>query len=83
MTQARFRLPPELAALSRSTWEHLIYEANLGKEDTELARRYFIDKECQIDIAIDLYVDRHSISRHLKKIQARIAETYARERQQG
>lgn len=76
MTQAKIRLAPELAQLSRSTWEHLIYEANLGIEDTELAKRYFINKECQIDIAIDKDVERHSVSRRLKAAQKRIIEVY-------
>jgi len=76
MTQARPRVKPELAGLSRSTWERLIYEANLGAEDTELATRYFIGHECQIDIAIDKDVERHSVSRRLKTAQNRIADIY-------
>ena len=63
MTQARIRLTPELADLSRSAWEELIREANLGTEASEIARRYYINKECQIDIAIDKNTDRTQISR--------------------
>lgn len=76
MTQARIKLEPELACLSRSDWERLIYEANLGAEDSEVAKRYFIDHECQIDIAIDKDTDRTQISRRLSKMRKRLREVY-------
>lgn len=79
MVQARPRISDELADLSRSTWERLIYEANLGVEVTEIARRYFIDKECQIDIAIDKKVDRAQISRKLKHARKRVEQIYKSE----
>lgn len=74
MTQARIKVEPELACLTRSAWEHLIYEANLGAEDTEVARMYFIDHRCQIDIAIDKDTDRTTISRRLKRVHKRLVE---------
>lgn len=76
MTQARIRLTPELANLSRSAWEELIYEANLGTEGSEIARRYFINKECQIDIAIDKNTDRTQISRIIGNARRRLIATY-------
>lgn len=76
MTQARLRIDPVLASLPRSEWEHLIHEANLGDEDTELATRYFIRKQCQIDIAIDKDADRSTISRRLGTARRRIEQTY-------
>lgn len=76
MTQARIRVAPELANLSRSAWEQLIYEANLGTETSEIARRYFINKECQIDIAIDKNTDRTQISRVIGNIRRRLIATY-------
>ena len=76
MTQARIRLTPELAELSRSAWEELITEANLGTETSEIARRYFINKECQIDIAIDKNTDRTQISRVLGKAKRKIEMTF-------
>ena len=78
MTQARIRIEPELASLTRSEWEQLIYEANLGAEDSDLARRYFIDHQCQIDIAIDKDVDRKAISRRVVNMKKRIKTTYYR-----
>lgn len=76
MTRAKIRLHPELEGLSRSTWEMLIREANLGTEYEEIARRYFIGKECQIDIAIDKNADRTRISRAVNTIQRDILNTY-------
>ena len=76
MTQARIRIEPELAQLSRSQWERLIYEANLGTEDSDIARRYFIDKQCQIDIAIDKDMDRKAVSRRVINAQKRISAIY-------
>ena len=45
MTQAKVRIDPALADLSRSAWEALIYEANLGSETTEIAKQYYIDRK--------------------------------------
>lgn len=74
MLQARPRLSDELADLSRSAWERLIYEANLGVEGTDIARRYFIDKQCQIDIAIEKDIERTQISRKLKYAKKRVEQ---------
>ena len=76
MTQARLRMDPKLTALSRSAWEALIYEANLGDEDSDLARRYFIQKQCQIDIAIDKNVDRKTVGRHIGTVRKTIEQIY-------
>lgn len=78
MTQAKVRVEPELAALTRSAWERLIYEANLGAEDADLARRYFIDRQCQIDIAIDKDTDRTQISRRVGRIRRRLEDVHKR-----
>lgn len=76
MTQAKPRLPYELSGLTRSEWDKLIYEANLGLEDAEVARRYFIDKQCQIDIAIEKDTDRTQISRRLGRVRRRLQDVY-------
>lgn len=76
MTQAKPRLPDELTGLTRSEWDNLIYEANLGREDAEVARRYFIDRECQIDIAIEKDTDRTQISRRLGRVRRRLQDVY-------
>lgn len=51
MTQARLRLPPDMALLPREQWEKLIYSANLGREGSRIADLYFIQQIPQIDIA--------------------------------
>ena len=76
MNYGKPRLPIELSGLTRSDMEALIYEANLGREETELARRYFIDRECQIDIAIEKNTDRTQISRRLGRTRRRLEEVY-------
>lgn len=76
MTQAKPRLPHELTGLIRSELEHLIYEANLGQEDAEVARRYFIDRACQIDIAIEKDTDRTHICRVVKRTRGKLQEVY-------
>lgn len=76
MTQAKVRIAPELAELGRSAWEELIYEANLGTEWSEIACRYFINRECEIDIAIDKNTNRTQISRIVCKARKRIMLTH-------
>lgn len=78
MTQARVRIDPQLAALPRSAWEGLIHEANLGDEDSDLARRYFIQKQCQIDIAIDKDMAFRTVQRRLDTAKKSIVQTYNR-----
>ena len=76
MTQAKIRIDPALAELGRSAWESLIYEANLGSELTEIATRYYINKECQIDIAIDKDIDRKTVYRKLGAARRRVEQIY-------
>ena len=70
------KLPPDMAVLTRSKWEELIREANLGKIDSEIATRYFIDHECQIDIAIDLMLCRNTIGHRISHALDRIEQVY-------
>lgn len=76
MTQAKIRIDPALAELGRSAWESLIYEANLGNELSEIATRYYINKECQIDIAIDKDIDRKTVNRKLGAARRRVEQVY-------
>lgn len=76
MTQAKLRIDPALAGLSRSAWEKLIYEANLGVEDADVAHRYFIDHQCQIDIAIEKDVDRKTVCRRIGAARRKIKNIY-------
>ena len=78
---ARVKLPPELADLLRSELERAIREAALYRDDELIARRYIIEKWCQMDIAAELGWDRSTVSRHIpyildevKRAEQRIAQ---------
>lgn len=76
MTQARTRVTGEMAYLPRQQWESLISAANLGIENTEIARMYFIDQIPQMDIAIEKGIDRGTVSRRVKTARDKIEHTY-------
>ena len=62
----------ELGSMTRSVAERVIYEANLGAEDTRIARMYYIERLPQIDIAAEMQMDRKTISERLRWINARM-----------
>lgn len=70
----RGKLPPELDTLLTSELKRAIREANLGRENSQIARRYFIDRAAMIDIGEEIGLDRSAISRRLKDITPRVAE---------
>lgn len=75
---ARVKLPPELADLLRSELETAIKEAALHRDDELIARRYLIDKWCQIDIAAELGWRRATVGEHLKFILPRLIDVSTR-----
>lgn len=75
MPKARVKLPEALELLLRSELECAIREANLGKDGTEIARRYLIDKVSQMDIAIEFGYERSTISRRIQKITSKVEYT--------
>lgn len=75
MTGARVKLPPGLRDLLRSEMMHCIEEANLGHEDTEIAKRYLIDQWAQIDIAAEFGWTRSTISGRIPRIMERVKKT--------
>ena len=62
----------ELGRMTRSVAERVIYEANLGAEDTKIARMYYIERMPQIEIAEEMQMDRKTISERLRWINARM-----------
>lgn len=58
--------------LLKSELETVIDQANLGREDTEIAKLYLIDQIPQIDIAIECGYDRSTISKRIKEIVTRV-----------
>lgn len=72
MYRARVRLPVELGELLKRDLETAIDQANLGEEDTLIARRYLIDQVPQIDIATEIGMERSTVSRRLPRILGRV-----------
>lgn len=62
----------ELGSMTRSVAERVIYEANLGAEDTKIARMYYIERLPQIEIADEMQMDRKTISERLRWINGRM-----------
>ena len=75
---ARVRLPGSLGQLLRSEMETAISEANLGNSDSLIAKRYLIERIPQIDIAIEMDLERSTISRRLPSIIDRVEKTAQR-----
>ncbi len=71
---ARVRLPECLKTLLRSEMETAIKEANLGKLGTRIASQYLIEQVPQIDIALEMGIDRSTISRTLPYILERVEQ---------
>lgn len=76
--KARVRLPGSLGQLLRSEMETAISEANLGNSDSLIAKRYFLERIPQMDIAAELDIERSTISRRLPFIVERIEKTAQR-----
>nr|DAQ03414.1 MAG TPA: FocB protein-alpha, helix-turn-helix, TRANSCRIPTION.4A [Caudoviricetes sp.] len=75
---ARVKLPPELADLLRSELDDAIKESALHRDDELIARRYLIDKWCQMDIAAELGWRRATVGDHLKHILERVENVSAK-----
>lgn len=70
--RARMTLPPELEHMTRQSMETVIREANLGQEDAQIAKLYYVDKLPQVDIATELYLGRATVQRRLPGILQRM-----------
>lgn len=73
--RARMTLPPELEHMTRQGMETVIREANLGREDTQIAKLYYVDKLPQVDVATELYLGRATVQRRLPDILRRMQRT--------
>lgn len=76
--RARVKLPPELAKLTTTQFSKTIDEANLGVVDTLIARRYFLDKMPQADVAAELDVTRVTVTNHARQIRGRLVDVASR-----
>lgn len=75
MAQARVRVSEDLHNLLRSDLEEVIQQANLGCENTIIAKRYLLDAIPQIDIAMELGYERSTISKRIPHIISKIEQT--------
>ena len=75
MASARVSLPPDLEGLLRSEMLTCIEEANLGQNDTTVAKRYLIDQWAQIDIAAELGWGKSTVSVRMPRILKKVQET--------
>lgn len=73
--QARYKLPPELDGLTRQGMETVIYQANLGRENSQIAQLYFVDKLPQVDVETELYLGRATVQRRLPEIMREMQRT--------
>ena len=71
--RARGKLPPELDGLLASQMTAAINEANLGLSDRAIAQRYLVDRLPQIDIAVEIGLDRSTVTKRLRDIKPRVA----------
>ena len=75
MAAARVKLPDVLDNLLSSEMENAINQANLGNDDTAIARRYLIEQIPQIDIAAEFGYERSTISRRMARILSKVEHT--------
>lgn len=72
-SRARGRLPSELDGLLSSQILAVINEANLGLSDSAIAKRYYVDRLPQIDIAVEMGLARTTVNNRLKGIKPRVS----------
>lgn len=72
MSSARIKLPESLDILLRSEIEMCITEANLGNDDTLIAKRYLISQVPQIEIAAELGWTRSTVSNHVNRVLKKV-----------
>ncbi len=75
MSKGRTKMPDNLARLLRSEWELVIHQSSLGAEDAEIAKQCLFLRVPQIDVAIDLGIDRSTVSHRIPAIIARLQQT--------
>lgn len=75
MASARVNIPDDLSGLLQSEWERVIREAGYSSQDAEIVRRYIVAKTPQIDVAVELSIERSTLSRRLPGIYLRARQT--------
>lgn len=68
MARARAHVPESLNGLLRSDWETAIAQANLGKENSKIAKMYLLEAIPQVEIAEEVGLTRSTVSRRMPAI---------------
>lgn len=68
----RVVLPEALDSLLKRDMEACIDQANLGQDDTVIAKRYLIDQWPQIEIAAELGWGRSTVSERIPRILRKV-----------
>lgn len=76
--RGRTKIPEDLAGLLRSEWTVLISEAAMCREDEQIARLCLVDKLPQLDAAMEIGLDRGTVSARLSGIIPRLQDTQVR-----
>ena len=76
MARARVHVAENLDSLLRTDWVAVIEQANFSETDRIIARKYLIEFVPQVDIGVEVNMERGTISRRLSKyILPRIEKT--------
>jgi len=75
---AHARIPKLFQTMLRYEMEAAIEQANLGREDTVIATLYLIDHIPQIEIAIELNIDRKTVYSRMSAILQKVEQTARR-----
>lgn len=82
MSKGRMRKRSCTDRMQREAVERLILSANLGEEDSYIAKRCLIDQVAQLDVAFEMEdrfgqgMNRSTVSRRMREIEARLRETH-------
>lgn len=72
--QSRFKLPLDLAGLTRDEWVAIVQQARFSEIDREIIRQTLILGRTQIEAGVYAECDRKTVCRHLKQIVKRAQE---------
>lgn len=75
MARARVRVSGNLDGLLRCEWEKVIFQANLGEEDTRIAQMYLLDAIPQVEIGSEIGITRSAVSKRLPRIIDKLERT--------
>lgn len=67
---ARGKLPKGFSDLPYKERCRIVNNAPLGKTDRKIAALYFLDELPQVEVAIEVHMDRSAVSRRLPRIRS-------------